>query len=161
MRSRAQGRIWEFLTRLYGRMSAKDAPATEDTWQQRLTALLGPRGYQNNMRRSLQTIVLYEAKRSLEQRPKSLRPYQRKIAFLQQAQYILDTLDFLFPKQRAEILYRTLTSRTKLDGDTAWARLKGISKELSTLANQAQPHLAGASSQTEAVDHMVQAMYVS
>lgn len=76
------------------------------TWQGRLKAAIGPRGYHIGMRRSLQTIILYEAKRAIEPRLKTLRPYQRKAAFMEQCFFLLDSLDFIFANQKVEILWR-------------------------------------------------------
>lgn len=129
------------------------------TWQSRVKNLLGTPGYDPCMRRSLQTIVLYEAKRGMETRLKQLRPYQRKAAFMEQCYYLLDQLDFLFPDQRQEILWRTMTSRVPIDGDCAWARLKNINKELKNLQTKVKSVLSPTRSHQESVDLMVQEMY--
>jgi hypothetical protein len=131
------------------------------SWQARLKAAIGPRGYHVGMRRSLQTIILYEAKRGIEPRLKTLRPYQRKAAFMEQCYYLLESLEFIFPNQKQEVLWRTMTSRVQLDGETAWSRLKGINRELVTLSQKIKPFLAAGRSHNEAVDLLVQDLYVS
>jgi hypothetical protein len=52
------------------------------TFQERLKTLIGQRGYEPSMRRSLQSVVLQEAKRCVAPRFSSLRPFQRKVAFM-------------------------------------------------------------------------------
>lgn len=80
--------------------------SSNNTWQARLKDAMGPRGYHIGMRRSLQTIILYEARRAIEPRLKSLRPYQRKAAFMEQCFFLLDSLDFIFANQKVEVLWR-------------------------------------------------------
>ena len=54
------------------------------TWLDRVKGVLGARGYENNMRRSMQSIVLYEAKRCVEPQLSTLRPFQRKQVLMDQ-----------------------------------------------------------------------------
>ncbi len=54
------------------------------TWQERFKIAVGPRGYDGSMRRSLQTVLLYEAKRCIESTQQKLRPFQRKLAHIDQ-----------------------------------------------------------------------------
>lgn len=129
------------------------------TWQDRLKAVIGPRGYENCMRRSLQTAILYEAKRCVAHRLPSLRPFQRKAAFMDQAFALLDSLDFLYPHQKAEILWRTASSKEQLDADIAWKREKGIEKELAVLSATIKPFVPKAKTHEEAVNLLVQDMY--
>jgi len=131
------------------------------TWQDRLKAVIGPRGYENCMRRSLQTAILYEAKRCVAHRLPSLRPFQRKAAFMDQAFALLDSLDFLYPHQKAEILWRTASSKEQLDADIAWKREKGIEKELEKLAAEMKPLVAKAKTHEEACNMLVQTLYES
>lgn len=131
------------------------------TWQGRIKAHLGPRGYQGSMRRSIQTLVLYEAKRTIEPRLKTLRAHQRKEAFMEQCFQLLETLDFIPTHLRDDVLLRTMTSRVNLDGETAWARLKGVHRELDSMAIKIKPFLGPGRTHNEAVDLMVQDLFVS
>lgn len=54
------------------------------TWQERLKVAVGPRGYDGSMRRSVQTVLLYEALRCIESTHQKLRPFQRKLAHIDQ-----------------------------------------------------------------------------
>jgi len=47
-------------------------------WQDRLKVIVGPDGYEPYMRRSMQTVVLYEAKRCIKPRIARLRPFQKR-----------------------------------------------------------------------------------
>lgn len=67
------------------------------TWLERLILLVGPRGYHDCMRRSLQSVILYEAKRCIEDELPNLKPFQRKIALMDQANGLIDSLPFLLP----------------------------------------------------------------
>jgi hypothetical protein len=131
------------------------------TWHDRLKAIIGPRGYHPCMRRSLQTVILYEAKRAVEPRLKTLRPYQRKAAFMEQCSFLLESLDFVTPTQKEEVLWRTMTSRLPLDGTVAWTRLKSVGKELKDLADQIKAFTAPGRSHREAIDRLVQSLFVS
>jgi hypothetical protein len=131
------------------------------TFQDRLKDLVGTRGYENTMRRSLQSIILYEAKRCISPRLSSLRPFQRKVAFLDQACALVESLDFLFPHQKDEILWRTATSKEQLAPDFAWKRMKLIEKEMISLSQQVKPFVNTGRSHDESVDLLVQHLYVS
>ena len=82
--------------------------------------------------------ILYEAKRCVAGRLPSLRPFQRKAAFMGQAFALLDSLDFLYPHQKAEILWRTASSKEQLDAEVAWKRAKCVEKELDDLAEKSR-----------------------
>ena len=129
------------------------------TWVDRLKAAIGPRGYETGMRRSLQTVVLYEAKRCIASRLSSLRPFQRKAAFIDQAFALLEDLDFLYPHQKAEILWRTASSKEQLDAEIAWKRVKSTEKELTALVEKIQPFVSKASTHDEAVNMLIQSLY--
>ena len=47
----------------------------------------------------------------------------------------MDSLDFLFPHQKEEILWRTATSKESLQPEVSWKRVKLIEKELGNLAD--------------------------
>jgi hypothetical protein len=131
------------------------------TWQDRLKAAIGPRGYENCMRRSLQTVLLYEAKRCVAHRLPSLRPFQRKAAYMDQVVALLDSLDFLYPHQKAEVLWRTASSKEQLDPDIAWKREKGIEKEMAVLGKKIHKFVAKAQTHEEAVSMLIQDLYES
>jgi hypothetical protein len=132
------------------------------TFQERLKAVVGPRGYEPSMRRSLQSAILYEAKRCIAPRFQSLRPFQRKVAFMDQANALIDSLDFVLEHQKREILWRTATSKEQLLPDFAWKRLKLIEKECELIAKtKVKPFLARGRTHEESCDLLIQSLYVS
>jgi len=95
--------------------------------------------YHSCMRRSLQSVALYEADRCLVGRYANLRPFQRKFALLGTAVDLLKTLDFLNDYQRQEIMFRTNSSKEPLAPDLAWRRMKLITREIAqTILPQAE-----------------------
>ncbi|KAL3821684.1 hypothetical protein ACHAXA_003242, partial [Cyclostephanos tholiformis] len=95
--------------------------------------------YHSSMRRSLQSVALYEANRCLLNRYTKLRPFQRKWALLATAVDLLKTLDFLNDYQRQEIMFRTNSSKEPLAPDLAWRRMKLITREIGqTILPQAE-----------------------
>ena len=131
------------------------------TWLERLKSVLGPRGYENGMRRSMQSVILFEARRCVEPRLSSLRPFQRKLAFMDQALALIDSLDFLYPQQKEEILWRTATSKEALSPDIAWKRQQLIGKELKRLAELVRPFVGKGRSHEESCDLLEQHLFVS
>jgi hypothetical protein len=129
------------------------------TFQERLIVALGPRGYDSCMRRSLQTVICYEAKRCVEPRFPALRPFQRKAAHLDQMYALVESLPFLQPHQKVEIMWRTGSSKEPLDPEISWKRAKGIEKELLTLAKAIKPLMQQGKSHNETVDALVQCLY--
>jgi len=94
------------------------APSTEkhqlitmDSFQNHLKEQIGPKGYAPNLRRSVQSAVLFEAQRCVQDHLVAMRPFQRKIAFFNQFVALLDSLNFILPQQRHEIMWRTATSK--------------------------------------------------
>lgn len=81
------------------------------TWQERIHALLPDRGYEQYIRRSLQTVILYEAKRCLVDQIAAMRPFQRKAAFLDQCHALAESLTFLQPHERQEVFWRTASGK--------------------------------------------------
>lgn len=103
--------------------------AEEDSFQVRVVnATKGT--YHNCMRRSLQTVALYEANRCLTNRYSTLRPFQRKIALIATAIDLIKSLDFLDDYHCQEIMFRTQASREPLDAHSAWKRMRQISREI-------------------------------
>jgi len=99
--------------------------------------------YQPSMRRSIQSIALYEADRCLTYRYPQLRPFQKKWALFATAVELLRTLDFLNHYQRQEIMFRTNASKEPLAPDLAWRRMKLITREInSTIIPKAKELIA-------------------
>lgn len=130
------------------------------TWLDQVKNCLGARGYENCMRRSLQSIVLYEAKRCVEPQLHSLRPFQRKLAMMDQIHALVHSLDFLYPHQRQEILWRTATSKEPISPEIAWKRQQLITKELQKLSEQILPFLSPGRTHEESVDLLEQNLFV-
>ncbi|KAL7575484.1 hypothetical protein ACA910_020070 [Epithemia clementina (nom. ined.)] len=128
-------------------------------WLDRVKTLLGPRGYDHSMRRSIQTLVIYEAKRCIQACVGDLRPFQRKVALVDQAQALVSMLDFCLPHHKAEILWRTSTSRETVTPEICWKRFQLIQKELDRLAEQIKPFMAPERSHQEAVDLLEQHLF--
>lgn len=131
------------------------------SWLEKLTLLIGPRGYSDCMRRSLQSVILYEAKRCLEADLPSLKPFQRKVALMDQAAGLIESLPFLMPHQREEILWRTATSKEQINGDIAYKRIQQINKELQKLCTQIKPFIVPSTSHQEWVNQLEQHLFVS
>lgn len=131
------------------------------TWSDRLKIAIGPNGYDDCMRRSVQTVILYEAKRCVQPRLAELRPFQRKAVFMSTAVALLDSLDIMYPHQKAAIFWRTATSRELLDAEISWKRVKKIEREMSELSEKIKPFLNSRRSHDQAVDAMIQHMFVS
>ena len=121
---------------------------------------MGPRGYENCMRRSVQTVVLYEAHRCIADRLSSLRPFQRKLAFWDQAMALVDAIDLL-PHQKDEIMWRTGTSKEPMQPETAWKRMKLIEKEIEKIQEKIRPLVSEERTHKETCDLYVQQQYVS
>lgn len=130
------------------------------TFQERLRDVLGPAGYKICMRRSIQSVILYEAHRCLKPKLPSLKIFQRKAAFLEQARTLLRTLDFIADDLKSEVMWRTGTSREQLTPEAAWKRFKLIERELRKFEVQIKPYMEG-NSHAEACDLLVQELSVS
>jgi hypothetical protein len=129
------------------------------TWQERLKVAIGPRGYDFSMRRSLQTVVLFEAKRCIEPKLPSLRPFQRKSAHIDQMLALLDSLSFLLPHQKEEVMWRTGSSKESLTPEIAWKRAKSVDIELEKLAKAVTPFIVAGRTHSEIVDMLVQSLF--
>ena len=116
----------------------------------------------HSVRRSIQSAVIFEAYRSLEDQLPTMRPFQRKVAVLDQAKALVDAMgaDVVPPHQRVEILWRTMSSKEHLDSEAIWKRAKTIEKELKLLAERIQPHWAPGKEHSETVNEYVQRQYV-
>jgi hypothetical protein len=104
------------------------------TFNERLNlALGGP--YESFMRRSIQTVILFEAHRCLKDKLPSLRPFQKKMAIYDQANHLLNATS-LTPDQRQEVMWRTGTSQEGLNADMMWRRTRCVVQDVKKLANQ-------------------------
>ncbi len=134
-----------------------------DSWVSRLRHAIGPGGYVDQMRRSVQSVVLYEAYRAVEPCMNTLRPFQRKAAYLEQCTHLLKQLvdeGVLLQHQSAEIMYRTMSSQAPLDGTAAITRHRGLQQELETLAEAIKPFWVTGRSHEEAVDRLAHHFFV-
>jgi hypothetical protein len=67
-----------------------------------------------------------------------LRPFQRKLAFWDQALAIMEATD-IRAHQKEEIMWRTGTSKEAMQPETAWKRMKLIEKEVEKVAAKVLP----------------------
>lgn len=139
------------------------------TFGERLKNAIGPRGYENSLRRSIQSVALYEAKRILAQieaqrtaeNLASLRAFQRKHIHWETAKALLETTD-LQPHERAEVFWRTGTSKEPLGPETAWKRSKMIDKELKAICEKIATIQSGrALTHDQAIDEFIRQDFVS
>lgn len=130
------------------------------TFQDRFKQTIGERGYETSMRRSIQTVILYEAHRCIANRLPSMRPFQRKLAFFDQVQALVDATGFM-PHQRQEIMWRTGTSKEAMNAETAWKRLKLIEKEIEKLQEKIKPLCEDGRGHDEIMNSFVQQQFVS
>lgn len=130
------------------------------TFMDRFKLAIGERGYEPAMRRSIQTVVLYEAHRCIASRMPSMRPFQRKVAFFDQAKAILEATGFM-PHQQEEIMWRTGTSKEAMNAETGWKRLKLIEKEINSLRARIRPFCEEGKSHDDVVNQYIQQQFVS
>jgi hypothetical protein len=129
-------------------------------FQEKLKQAMGTRGYENCMRRSVQTVILYEANRCIVDKLPSLRPFQRKLAFFDQALALVDEMG-LMPHHQAEIMWRTGTSKEPMQPDTAWKRMKLIEKDMEKLAEKMKPLCVEDKEHDDVCKEYIQSQYVS
>jgi hypothetical protein len=131
------------------------------TFAERLRNATSP-GYDNSLRRSIQSVVLFEARRILSQietqrtaeNLENLKAFQKKHVHWELANALLETTDLL-PHQRAAVMWRTGTSREPLGPETAWKRSKTIDKELKAICDSIRPLQADGRSHDEAIDEYI------
>lgn len=131
------------------------------SFQVRLNEKLGPKGYEPGMRRSVQSAIMFEAQRCVQDKLDKMRPFQRKIAFFDQLVAILESLDFIPPHYRAEVMWRTATSKEAMTPEIAWKRSRLIERELTKLAEKIKPWMQTGNSHEEACEAMLQEMFES
>lgn len=138
------------------------------TFSERLREALGPDGYDTCLRRSVQSVTLYEAKRILTQMEAqrtaenlaSLRAFQRKYVYWEIAKAVLETTS-LTPHERAQVWWKTATSKEPLGDETAWKRGRVIEKELKALADTIRPVFASHPDDDAAIDEFIRQSFVS
>ena len=133
-----------------------DPPAT---FQTRLKSLM--RGtYLPNMRRSVQTVVLYEADRCLKAQYKQLRPFQRKIALHDAATDLASTLDWVPGGHKSEVMFRTASGKKPLSSELAWRRMKLIDREIAkTIIPGVKPFMGPGVTHQQACDAYIQSQF--
>lgn len=113
------------------------------TFFERLEMALGESsaGYNPFARRAVQSVMLYEAHRCLQasQCLEKLRPFQRKIALLEQAKALIEHTPFIPLEDKPTILYRTMTSKEVLSEKMAWKRARNLERGLQELAEAMKP----------------------
>ena len=135
-----------------------DTPATS-TFQTRLKSLMHGT-YLPNMRRSVQTIVLYEADRCLKAQYKLLRPFQRKIALHDAATDLARTLDWIPGGHKSEVMFRTATGKKPLSPDLAWRRMKLIDRDIAkTIIPGVRPFMGPGVTHQAACDAYIQSQF--
>lgn len=115
------------------------------TFHERLHQAISEYGgeYDPVMRRSFQTVLMFEANRCLKDKLPALRPFQRKLAVFDQAKFLLDEISgetsLVGLKTRArqeEIMWRTGTSKESLNPESMWSRATRLTKDVEKVAEQ-------------------------
>ena len=130
-------------------------------WQNRLKLIIGPVGYQSYMRRSLQTVILFEAKRCISPRLSTLRPFQKRALLMTTVNHILREIDFLTASEKEAVLWKTQRRQEQLDDATAWKRCKIVERELVKLCQQLTRYIEPTRTHQLSVNMLVQELYVS
>ena len=89
-----------------------------------------------------------------------MRPFQRKLAFFDQANALVEATEML-PHQKEEIMWRTGTSKEPMQPDTAWKRMKLIEKEIKALAEKIKPLWVEDKNHEDVCNEFIQQQYVS
>jgi len=116
--------------------------------------------FYHSIRRCIQSAVIFEAYRSLQDQLPSMRPFQRKLAVLDQAKALTEAITDLQPHQRTEILWRTMSSKEDMNHEVIWKRAKVIEKELEDLALRIGDFCTPEKNHTDTVNDYVQNQYV-
>jgi len=133
--------------------------ASGDTFAARVFTAVGGR-YSISMRRSVQTVVLYEANRCLHNHYGHLKPFQRKTALLDTAKDLVNSLSFVPLYQRMEIMFRTAAGKIALSPELAWRRMKLINREIKkTICPKISKLSEGCSSHDELCENFLQEEY--
>ena len=99
--------------------------------------------YDPVMRRSFQTVLMFEANRCLKDKLPALRPFQRKLAVFDQARYLLDEISgetslvgLKTQAKKDEIMWRTATSKEILNPETMWSRATRLTRDVEKVAEE-------------------------
>jgi hypothetical protein len=120
------------------------------TFQERLNQAIGEYGgeYDPVMRRSFQTVIMFEANRCLKDKLPSLRPFQRKLAVFDQANHLLEEISGASSQiglttraNSEEIMWRTATSKERLNPESMWARATRLTKDVEKVAEQVREYI--------------------
>lgn len=120
------------------------------TFQERLNQAIGEYGgeYDPVMRRSFQTVIMFEANRCLKDKLPSLRPFQRKLAVFDQANHLLveisgasSQVGLTTRANSEEIMWRTGTSKERLNPESMWARATRLTKDVEKVAEQVRGYI--------------------
>lgn len=146
------------------KMECEDRFSLLCEFRPRLLIKISERNYCRSSSHLLTLLALlrfYEADRCVKQDPRcqGLKLFQKRQAFYQIAMALIDTLDFLTPRQKEEILWRTGKSKEPLTDDLAWRRVRVIHKSLDQLAKTAEPFVVPGRPHSEIVDKTVQFMF--
>lgn len=115
------------------------------SFQERLHEAITEYGgeYDPVMRRSFQTVLMFEANRCLKDKLASLRPFQRKLAVFDQAKYLLEEISggsslvgLTTREKQEEIMWRTATSKEPLNPESMWSRASRLAKDVEKVAEQ-------------------------
>lgn len=131
------------------------------TFLDRFKQAVGVRGYEPNLRRSIQTVLLYEANRCIESRLKDMRPFQRKLALYDQLTALVEMIDFFLPHHKEEVMWRTGTSKEAMTADVAWKRMKLIEKELESVRYKIEPLWSSDKTHEMVMNEFIQKQFVS
>mmetsp|Transcript_25036 Transcript_25036/g.54900 ORF Transcript_25036/g.54900 Transcript_25036/m.54900 type:complete len:387 (+) Transcript_25036:162-1322(+) len=132
------------------------------SFAQRLQEALSEYGgvYDPVMRRSFQTVLMFEANRCLKDKLPTLRPFQRKLAVFDQAKYLLEEISgesslvgLDTQGKREEIMWRTGTSREPLNPESMWSRASRLSKDVEKVAEQVEEFMKGNTKITSTSTH--------
>lgn len=130
-------------------------------WENRVMLKIGLSGYESYMRRSVQTALLFEAKRCIEQRLPRLRPFQKRALLMTMIFNILREIHFLSPSDKESVLWKTQRSQEQLDPVTAWKRCKVIERDVARLIHQLKSFIHPSRTHQMSVNMLVQDLFVS
>lgn len=104
--------------------------------------------YDPVMRRSFQTVLMFEANRCLKDKLPALRPFQRKLAVFDQARYLLDEISgetslvgLKTREKQEEIMWRTATSKEILNPETMWSRATRLTRDVEKVAEEVREYI--------------------
>jgi len=102
-----------------------------------LMATLGGK-YDANMRRAVQSAVLFQAGDDVDKQYNNLKIFQRKLMVFEAATQIISSLDGIPSEDRKKLLYRTCTGKLMLSPELAWRRLMYTKRETERLVQEVE-----------------------